>query len=241
MDCLLGAGLAICSRQLIRLASGCDLFKTVILEVNYILTGITFLIGIFVGIITITWFTIIPSSEITPMVVLYAAGTIIALCAVGLTLWHAHSVRNHNKLSVKPKLGVRISLSRDNEITFSINIKNFGLGPAIITNSNIRKVDDNKTFQLTTSHLNGFAKHYFYPINLKMDIFTLTEGSIISSGEDRELVRIYALPEDTPGYRPPAEIYDRAAALIKSTFICIEYESMYGEPDAINELLDQEK
>lgn len=240
MGCLLGAGLVVCSRQLIRLASGCDLFKTVILEVNYILTGITFLIGIFVGIITITWFTIIPSSEITPMVVLYAAGTIIALSAVVLTLWHGNGVRNHNKLSVKPKLGVQISLSRDDEITFSINVKNFGLGPAIITTAYIKTVEDNKKFQLTTPDLNSFVKHYFYPINSKMDTFTLTEGTIISSGEDRELVKIYTLPKDAPGYRPPTEIYDRAASLIKSTLICIEYKSMYEEPDVLHELLDKE-
>jgi len=103
---------------------------------NYILTTIAFFLGIFVGVITIVWLTLIPSVEITPMVVLYAAGSLIALCALGMTIWQAQTTRIHNRLTNTPVLQLNCQILAD-ENTIKVSITNDGLGPAKIKSTQI--------------------------------------------------------------------------------------------------------
>jgi hypothetical protein len=57
---------------------------------------------------------------------------LIAASALGLATWQGFIARRHNKLSVSPHLTFFTAFS-DNDPHFSIDIKNNGLGTAIIT------------------------------------------------------------------------------------------------------------
>jgi hypothetical protein len=56
---------------------------------------------------------------------------VVALCALGVSLWQGWTMRQHNKLSVKPFLSFRISVSKSKD-EMGVRIYNSGLGPAII-------------------------------------------------------------------------------------------------------------
>ncbi|WGF93987.1 hypothetical protein [Aequorivita marisscotiae] len=61
--------------------------------------------------------------------------TIIAIIALGISIWQGIVTRNHNKLSVKPILHFTsgpLPYENDGNIVYQISIGNDGLGPAII-------------------------------------------------------------------------------------------------------------
>ena len=60
------------------------------------------------------------------------AGEVIALSALGFAIWQGYIARRHNKLSVRPHLTFT-SMLLDKEPHLTVNIKNNGLGTAIIT------------------------------------------------------------------------------------------------------------
>lgn len=58
--------------------------------------------------------------------------TIVLACvAVVISIWQGCETRHHNKLSVKPFLGIRFSISK-NDPLMGVWIENNGFGPAII-------------------------------------------------------------------------------------------------------------
>ena len=62
------------------------------------------------------------------------SGGIIALLALGLTLWEAHLIRHHNRLSVRPVLTFSLNIDHTSEIHdfVGVRLNNKGLGPAFI-------------------------------------------------------------------------------------------------------------
>jgi hypothetical protein len=56
---------------------------------------------------------------------------IIALCALGLTIWQAMLTRRHNRLSVKPYLTIWNDLDQEKH-RYWIQLLNNGTGPALI-------------------------------------------------------------------------------------------------------------
>jgi hypothetical protein len=55
--------------------------------------------------------------------------SVIAVCALGLTIWQAQETHKHNRLLVLPILDLSFS-----ESTYAITLTNAGIGPAHITN-----------------------------------------------------------------------------------------------------------
>jgi hypothetical protein len=106
---------------------------------------------------------------------------LIASSALGLTIWQGYLARRHNKLSVSPHLAFSTSFS-DRDPHFSIDIKNNGLGTAIITSFEImidgvtQKVNREEEViliyrQLNIPHKERVGGRYFNP------------GDSISAGE----------------------------------------------------------
>lgn len=67
---------------------------------------------------------------------------IIALCALGISIWQAILTRKHNKLSFKPHL-TSWTHKNTQKGFYAIEIINNGLGPAIIESFSV-KVDDKR-------------------------------------------------------------------------------------------------
>jgi hypothetical protein len=76
------------------------------------------------------------------------ASTVIAICALALTVWQGIQTRKHNRLSCKPFLTTWIGKDLKNNF-YSVDLINNGLGPAVIENFTI-KVDD-ELFQIESA------------------------------------------------------------------------------------------
>lgn len=59
------------------------------------------------------------------------SSAVIALCALGFTIWQGKIAREHNRLSFRPHLGTWRSADAEKGF-YSIEIINNGIGPAII-------------------------------------------------------------------------------------------------------------
>src|SRR5712672_755633 len=57
---------------------------------------------------------------------------IIALCALGLTVYQAGIARRHNRLSVRPSLTSFTHRAVGHDARFAVTLENNGLGPAVI-------------------------------------------------------------------------------------------------------------
>lgn len=113
------------------------------------------------------------------------AGVVVALCALGLTIWQAHIARKHNKLSVRPHLCTWRN-SDDNKGSFQVLLMNNGLGPAFIESFDVyldgelipgnyeepirellRRLFPDEKY---TSHQAFVGKHHAMPANSKLEI-----------------------------------------------------------------------
>jgi len=62
--------------------------------------------------------------------------TILAICAISLTIWQGASNRKHNRLSTRPHLTLT-SNTLVKDVFYSADLKNDGLGPAFIKDISI--------------------------------------------------------------------------------------------------------
>ncbi len=122
------------------------------------------------------------------------SATIIAICALLLTVIQAYISRKHNRLSVKPSLTVSTYAEYDapNRYVCVIELINAGLGPAIVDDYII--VYDGKEYYFT-NHEEFFSLIYddVFPDNCiyKDDYFYLFRyGSVIPAGESQEILEI---------------------------------------------------
>lgn len=108
---------------------------------------------------------------------------IIALCALGLSVWVAAIQRKHNRLSVAPIFNIRPIVTKK---MFSFSLFNAGVGPAIITSFKyVAKNDDYSTSDSTeflgrmvkSLKLNKDGIENWHPFsNHKFEIVILKEG-----------------------------------------------------------------
>jgi hypothetical protein len=144
---------------------------------------------------------------------------IIAFSALGLATWQGYAARQHNKLSVSPHISFS-SVFLDEVPHFSINIKNNGLGTAIISDY---KVMLDGVIQKDT------GKRYITEVCRQLDIpqrYTsagryFDVGDSVSAGDELNVIRI-VLKE--------GECLDRELAHkeLKRIQLIVTYKSLYG-------------
>ena len=146
--------------------------------------------------------------------------SIIALCALAITLWQAHVTRQHNKLSVKPYI-TTWSHNENQQGFYAVDILNNGIGPALIRKFQIF-VDGHEikgqSLELIEKALGVLFPNYTYNSYKAY----LSEGYMMAPKENRNLVKIQFLGSNFPS---PVEI-EHATKRVK---ILIEYESIYKE------------
>jgi hypothetical protein len=116
------------------------------------------------------------------------ASEVIAFSALGLAMWQGYIARRHNKLSVRPYLTFS-SKFLDEEPHFTVDIKNNGLGTAIITDYKV--ILDGVTQKDT-------GKSYVIEVCRKLQIpdrFSsagryFEVGCSISAGESQNVIKI---------------------------------------------------
>jgi hypothetical protein len=152
------------------------------------------------------------------------AGPIIALAAAGFTWWQASIARNHNRLSVRPKL--TLYAMTDNvgagEGLLQIELQNAGLGPAIVVGYRAW-LDGNEmeaSVPAVSSALRQFFRHHLYRVE---NVFSLKGYHAIRPGDKITLLRtIFSQRDGFTANDALDQARDRMTAEV-------EYESLYEE------------
>lgn len=68
----------------------------------------------------------------TSELIVSCSSAFIAILALGVAVWQGHLMRKHNRLSLRPHLTFRETISATNNPHFVLELQNNGIGPAII-------------------------------------------------------------------------------------------------------------
>jgi hypothetical protein len=154
--------------------------------------------------------------------VISISSAVIALCALGVSIWQGFLTRQHQRKSVTPLISLsHISLNYE---SIEICIKNNGLGPAIILTYAL-SVNGKKTFINSEDDCYEFINK----LNLgevEAEIYIPTTGSYIAVGQQIILLSIKPL-------RGVMD-YNDFRKLIFSCEPEIEYKSIFGEKFSTN-------
>ncbi len=148
------------------------------------------------------------------------SGSIIALCALGLTIWQAFLSRKHNKLTVKPYLTTWSTILAD-EYFYQIDLMNNGVGPALI--QSFRVFIDNEELSGTESELIDRAIKMLFPkTGYNSYNSFLSKGYMMAAKDKHELIKIKFSDISKLKFEDVEHAYKRIRILI-------EYESIYNE------------
>ena len=150
--------------------------------------------------------------------VVSAAATVIALAALGLSVYQAMLSRQHARLSVRPLLDSELHVSAARE-RFCLIVTNNGLGPAVIKRWQLL-VDGKPYRDLGITRWEQLTDHLKLSKPVSYSYFE--PNSVLAPEESEELIG-YAV---TVYSREEA---DRFREAIRRLTIVIEYESMYRE------------
>ena len=142
---------------------------------------------------------------------------IIALSALGVSIWQGYLQRKHNKLSVLPHVTVEFDTRINSDI--AVLIKSVGLGPAKFLN--YKWVVNDREFYVRTKKdywdlLNGLGLE-----NERVEFYCPQLESFLAPGFQGFLVRF---PDSTS--KPQ---HNKIVAALSKSRIYILYESMYGD------------
>lgn len=149
-----------------------------------------------------------------------AAAAVIALCALGLTVWQAVVARRHNKLSVTPYL-TTWSHSDGGNNRYQIDLLNNGIGPALIK-SFLIQIDDRSISGEGTEPIEQALKILFPQYSYQPSLAYVANGYMMSEKESRSLaiIQFNGSPLPSP---------DEVKHAIKKARLIIDYESIYGD------------
>jgi hypothetical protein len=150
----------------------------------------------------------------------------VALFALGLTIWQGYLYRQHNRLSVMPRLTIYDDMGSNGS---GIYYKNDGLGPAIITHFLFEI--EGKYFRANDTL--AFIKENIPSHLMKYGFFVRAAGknqTIVASSEPFLII-------GTRSELAPREMIDFLKA-INGLTIHIAYESMYGDAHRVRYVSD---
>jgi len=148
------------------------------------------------------------------------ASTIIALCALVLSIWQGYLSRRHNRISVRPHLTMWTH-KYHNDGLYAADIVNNGFGPANIKCFAVKldgKKIEGKETEPIVKLLQTLLKGFDY--DSRQSFFS--SGYMMAANEKRQLVEIRFKGDKKPSPTLMEELFKKAD-------IYIEYESMYGE------------
>lgn len=162
------------------------------------------------------------------MIVLYSAGTLIAFCALTLTVFQVWSHRKHNELSMRPQLCLQNQISSDDN-SIAVSTVNNGLGPAMIREFELF-LDDEPIEQKGVDQVFVITQEVFKNQRHSLSAGHLDIGSLVPVHQSCELFKVdFVLTIDV------VEVWFRMKGRIK---VVVKYESLYGEKFELNDTVD---
>lgn len=148
------------------------------------------------------------------------SSAIIALCALGLTVWQACITRSHNRLSVRPHLTTWRHLDHTNHC-YSVDLINNGIGPAFVRSFKV-SVDGHLVPGENYEPIEKALKILFPQYDFSSHQSYLGNGYGMAASETRPLLSLRFLG---PSFPKPEEI-DHA---LTRAHLLIGYVSIYDD------------
>lgn len=160
------------------------------------------------------------AASLSPEAAAAIAATVIALIALGVSLWQGHLSKQHNRLSVTPHL--RIDWHIEDGAPLRICLRNAGIGPATIRQVAIRANGTTYTNAEPLCVENALAALGIDALNQR--VYTPDPGEFMAVNEEYRLIEFVHPHRDTA-------LTNRAIAALRRA-ITVRYESVYGEEQA---------
>ena len=145
--------------------------------------------------------------------VIAGCGVVIAVGSLGLSAYVAWATRNHNRLSVRPLLGLTATFPVG--ATAGLRLTNSGLGPARIISSKL--TSDGKEFgEFNKAHVDDFRR------SLTVRPHAATLGGQPFLDTDYQQFLLFIDPYD------PSEHHEFRQLIETNLRLEIQYESIYG-------------
>jgi hypothetical protein len=142
----------------------------------------------------------------------------VAVCALGVAVWTGWVTRQHNVLSVRPRIEVIVDGRDPRELL--LTAKNVGLGPALITA--VHADLGGSTVQLNSQEsYRKLVAHFVKSGKTRLQYFVIETTTGLSAAESVTLLRVTF---DEPGTQLPHELVSALGAIR----LTIDYECMYG-------------
>jgi hypothetical protein len=148
------------------------------------------------------------------------AATITAVAALVVTVWDNVQTREHNRLSVVPKLTLVVERSGAQDAV--INLRNDGVGPAILRHVEIRVTSPDGVETSYASFADAHAAFEAHGVQVT-GFWDFDSGDAL--GVDREQV---VLKFRSRGLESASS--DAVQDLIDALSVRLTYESVYGDP-----------
>jgi len=152
---------------------------------------------------------------------------VVAGLALSVTVWEGYENREHNRLSVAPRLTVTTRISASESGAAGIYVENEGLGPAIIRdvrvtigNTTYQPADDGSPWAPAVNRLLEEAEPLDFNPEDDLHQFDFEENDTLGAGEAKPVF----FPG--PGKEKAQAWFEKNAGKIS---LEIDYESMYGE------------
>lgn len=152
------------------------------------------------------------------------ASAVIAICALGTSLWQGYVARAHARLSVRPHVEVHFHVRQEGRL--SIEAVNTGIGPAFITSLVIAVGSEHVEIRGAESCrrlgrlLCGDLDQY------RLEFFVPDEHSALGAGQRILLFEVQPATGELGPWMSGAE---SALARLNSLSANCHYKSMYGE------------
>jgi hypothetical protein len=150
------------------------------------------------------------------------ATILIALLAIVLTIYEGKEIRKHNRLSTKP-IFLFEETFLDNEVLYSLDIKNNGFGPGIILGISFYLTEDNLTLDqqgLKYYFENKFKNKYGLYIR-QPQLFT--DASIA----EKDKISILSIRVDFMIFDDDEKTIKNILLFLSKLKLIIEYKSIY--------------
>lgn len=169
-----------------------------------------------------------------------AVTLVVAITAIGLSIWQGYETRLHNRLSVQPYLNVETTrLSQDTTFVLRISLLSSGLGPAVVEKVLVydRDAPGDASPRTTTTQdgdliglrsVNALTRIDSLPYNVSSITSSLEQGDMIRPGDVRSFFQSQVLKANVPdsiNAFVPGQIND---ALARHSFV-VCYCSVYGD------------
>lgn len=205
---------------------------------TFIYISFSLLIGIFIGILITTAFTVIKLFEITPTLIFYISSIIIALSTLLLSISSILRSEKKDQLLMTPYLSLSGELKQNgNEKYFTCLLRNNGLGPAKIESVEIL-IDDLKLEKASSLNLWITLRDF---IEKRIGLFfDDTSGALYVDALD--LISIIPTNEEILVLK--LEIFDETVSIVDilenisgKIRLIIHYQSLYEKQYVIDEII----